>query len=454
MRDHDFLVGVRHPALVPRRDFRERGILGQRLVDVFACGVGEHQALQQGVAGHPVGAVQPGVGHLADGVEPREVGAAAQVGHDAAAGVVRGRHDRDGLAGQVDVVLEAVFVGVRERLAQVVGRLVADVEVHVVQPEALHFVVDGARDDVPGRQFAAFVEAAHELPAAAGQAQLCAFAAQRFGHQEGLGARVAQAGRVELDEFHVGHAAAGPPRHGQPVAGRGVRVGGVQVDLARPAGGQDDAARAVGVDRVGAGVLGVDADAAGFPGMALDDQVDRDAVAVQFHVGAVLHLFHEGFLDGAAGVVGDMRDPPPAVAAFLGQVQPAGRRVGGEVHALALQPLDHGGAAVRDLLHDFRAAQPASGRDRVGDMQRDRVLVVQHGRHAALGVGGRAFGGARLAQQRDPQARVRLQGGAQARRAAAEDQDIRVVGNGRTVCNHDSAISVMPNPDYNVPTLD
>jgi hypothetical protein len=44
---------------------------------------------------------------------------------------------------------------------------------------------------------------------------------------------------VELDELHVRDAATGAPGGGNAVAGGGVGVGGVQVDLARAAGGQN-----------------------------------------------------------------------------------------------------------------------------------------------------------------------------------------------------------------------
>ena len=83
----------------------------------------------------------------------------------------------------------------------------------------------------------------HEA-AAVGQQQMAALAAHRLGDQEGLGVRVVQAGRVELDELHVGDPAAGAPGHGDAVAGRGVGIGRVQVDLAGAAGGQHGVAGA------------------------------------------------------------------------------------------------------------------------------------------------------------------------------------------------------------------
>ncbi len=43
---------------------------------------------------------------------------------------------------------------------------------------------------------------------------------------------------MELDEFHVRHLAAGAPGQGDAVAGGDVRVAGVKVHFAGPAGGQ------------------------------------------------------------------------------------------------------------------------------------------------------------------------------------------------------------------------
>ena len=66
---------------------------------------GEHQALQEGVRGQPVGAVHAGAGHLAAGVEAGDGRAALEVGADAAGRVVAGRGDRDQLGDRVDAVL-------------------------------------------------------------------------------------------------------------------------------------------------------------------------------------------------------------------------------------------------------------------------------------------------------------------------------------------------------------
>ena len=129
------------------------------------------------------------------------------------------------------------------------------------RPWLLHLVVDGAGDDVARRQFGARIVLGHEARAV-GQAQDAAFAAHRLGDQERLGVRVIEAGRMELDELHVGDAAAGAPGHGDAVAGRGVGIGGVEVDLAGAAGGEHGMAGAEGDHPVAVAVEHIGAEAA------------------------------------------------------------------------------------------------------------------------------------------------------------------------------------------------
>ena len=67
----------------------------------------EDEALEQRVAGQPVGAVDAGARHLAGGGQARHRAPSPQVGGDAAHGVVRrGRH-RNPVAGQVEAALAA-----------------------------------------------------------------------------------------------------------------------------------------------------------------------------------------------------------------------------------------------------------------------------------------------------------------------------------------------------------
>jgi hypothetical protein len=99
--DHHLLVRVIHLALVPGRQVGAprwwAAWPGCRLRLV-----GIDHAFEQGVGGHAIGAVQPGIGHLADGIEAGDVGLAVVVDHHAATGVVGRRDDGHRLPGDVD----------------------------------------------------------------------------------------------------------------------------------------------------------------------------------------------------------------------------------------------------------------------------------------------------------------------------------------------------------------
>jgi hypothetical protein len=180
-----------------------------------------------------------------------------------------------------------------------------------------------------GRQFGAAVVVRHEARAVR-QAQQAAFAAQGLGDQEGLGVRVVQAGRVELDELHVRHPAAGAPGHRHAVAGGRVGIGGVEIDLAGAAGGQRRVAGAEGQHAVAGDVQHIGAEAAVARQAELGgrDQVDRDVAFQNRDVGMVPDLFGQGLLHGSTGRIGGMDDAALAVAAFPRQVEAQRRVVG------------------------------------------------------------------------------------------------------------------------------
>ena len=216
---------------------------------------------------------------------------------------------------------------VGEMLADEGLALVRDVEVDAVQAALLHLEVDGARHHVARGELAALVVARHEALAVR-ELEQPALAAHRLRDEEALGVRVVQAGGVELDELHVGHRAAGAPAHGDAVAGGGVGVGRVEVDLAGAAGGEDRRARPEGLHLARLDVEDVGAVAAVVAQAELPagDEVDGDVPLEDVDVGMPLHLLHEGALHGVAGGVGGVHDAPVAVAALAVQVQLRPRR--------------------------------------------------------------------------------------------------------------------------------
>ncbi len=98
--------------------------------------------------------------------------------------------------------------------------------------------VDGAGDDVLGRQFGAGVIGGHERRAEAASTRIGALAAQGLaGQGRGVEAEV-DGGGVELHELRIGDPRPGQGRQPQPLAAHGGRVGGHGVEAAEPAGGQ------------------------------------------------------------------------------------------------------------------------------------------------------------------------------------------------------------------------
>src|SRR5438094_368666 len=248
LRDHDRLVAVGGVAGIPGTHVRPApAILAEARAGVAGGAVREHQRLEERVRGQTVGAVEPRARHLAAGVEALERGRAVQVREHAAAGVVGRGHDRDRLPRHVDAEAAAGLVHGREAAAHELRVTVRDVEVHALEAVHLHLVVDGARDDVARRELGARVVALHEH-LAVGPTEHRPLAAQRLGHEEGLRLGVIEAGRVELEELHVGDRRAGAVGHGDAVAGGDVGVGGVEVDLARAARAEEGRARGEALD--------------------------------------------------------------------------------------------------------------------------------------------------------------------------------------------------------------
>ena len=112
----------------------------------------------------------------------------------------------------------------------------ADVQVHAVRTNALHFVVYGSGHNISRGKFAAFVKALHEA-LTVGQAQNTALTADGFGNQKRTRMWVIQTRGVELVELHVCDATACTPCHGDAVASRAVRIAGIQIDFAGAACG-------------------------------------------------------------------------------------------------------------------------------------------------------------------------------------------------------------------------
>ena len=391
VREDDFLVGIADSTIVPtghlwRLDrLLAENVPGRRLA--------EYDTLQKRIARQSVGAMETGAGGFTECIEPRQVGPGLQVHDNAAAGVMRCRYYRDGLMSDIDAQFTATGLNVGEVGAQEAFALMRHVEEDAIEAVLLHLEVDGTGYHIARRQFGTRIVIGHEARAVR-QAQDAALAAHRFGNQEGLGVRVVEAGRVELNELHVGDAAAGAPGHGDAVAGCRVRIGRVEIDLAGTARGDNGVGRGDGYDFVVVDVENVGAPAAiGLEAeLCAGDQVDDDVSLEHRDVRVRAYLLIECLLHGGAGGIGDVDDTPVAVAAFACQV--VARAAARKRHALCDQPIDRLASVFDHESRRRRVAQSGASSECVLDVCFDGVGIVEYGCDAALRPGrGRIFNG-------------------------------------------------------------
>ena len=367
--------------------------------------------------------MQAGVGGFAHGVQAGHVCAAGPVDNDAATGVVGRRHHRHRLAAGIQAKFQAPGQDGGEVRLHEIRRAVADVQIHAVRAEPLHFVVDGAGHHVPRRQFAATVESFHEAFAVR-QKQSPAFAAQGFGDEERACRRVEQTGGVELVELHVRNAATRSPRHGDAVAGGAVRVAGVEVHLAGTAGGEHHERRFDHLHGVGPAIVDVSAHhpVRCAAQLARGDQIDGHAAGSHFDVRVRGRLGAQRLGDGGAGGVRHVQHPAMRVAAFPGEMRAAAIVV--ETQSQADQMLDDVWRPPDGEAHDVFVAQPGAGRHRVRHVRLEGVVRCGDRGDAALGaIGGAAANGV-LRKHRHAHRVRQTQRRGETGGPAADDQDV------------------------------
>jgi hypothetical protein len=254
-----------------------------------------------------------------------------------------------------------------------------------------------------------------------------ALAANAFGDQNPAHAwRPDHPRRMELDEFHVDQLGTGAIRQRVAVARALPAVAGDLVGAPDAAGRQHDRLRRK------------DMEAAAFP--VVGQHTRRPAAVEQQLDDGVLHVHGHPEVDGVilersnqleAGAIADVSETRIAMAAEVALVDAPVRRAI-EDGAPALE-LSH---AIRRLLRVQFSHAPVvdvlPAAHRVGEVHAPAVavVVVRHRRrHAAFGHDGVGLAQQRLADQsdRDPGVR-RLDGGAQAGAAGADDEDVVVVG--------------------------
>ena len=276
---------------------------------------------------------------------------------------MHGRNDRDRLlvridagegAGRLDDAGQPLVEHIRGQVLQ----MQVNVILLLADAAALaNFDRLGAADHVARGQVLLARRIFRHEPLALAVGQITAFAARALGDQN---ARAIDAGRVELDEFHVLQRQPGAQHHGAAVAGAGVRGGAGLIDPAAAAGRDDGHVGAEAVDRP---VLEAPGEQAAADAVLVHQQVDGEILDEEAR--PVLEaLLIERVQDGMAG----------AIRGGAGAIRHVALRILGRVPAeAALIDLAGFGAAERHaqmLELDDRS-------DRLAAHVRDRILVAE-----------------------------------------------------------------------------
>jgi hypothetical protein len=339
------------------------------------------------------------------------------------------RHDRDGLLGDVDAVAQTGLVDRGKATDNERCGFVRDVQQHVIGPGALHDAVDGPGDDVAGRERPERMDVLHELDAVH-RFEHAPLAADGFADEKRLGLGMIQAGRMKLDELHVGDRHARAVGHGNAVSGGDVRVGGVEIHLAAAPRGQHGHAGGKRLDLAGGFVEDIRPHATVGPGPAQlprRDEVDGEVVFEQGDVRLPRHGLEQGAFDFPTGHVAGVQDPALAVAPFTAQVQLpspvlAGRFAFAEPYAQLHELGNPGRPFLDDRSDDLLLAQPGPGVERVPHVQFEGILFAGDRGNAALGIVGVGFGAIFLGHDGDAAVGRHFEGEHQPRNAAAQHQ--------------------------------
>ena len=228
------------------------------------------------------------------------------VGGDTAHCVVRGGEHRDGLVVRFHCQVGTSELGnVRQLLVDVGGLQVGQVQQHVVlvgtaTAAFAHLVCHCTCHDIAGCEVLnGGCVALHEALTVS-VTENTAFTTSTLGDEN---AQASQAGRVELNEFHVLQGQACTQCDSHAVTGEGVCVGGGLEDLATAAGCEDHGLSLEDVDLAGCQVVGDDAGGAGLALFVLDqDQVENVELVVELHI-VTNAVLVEGLQNHVAGTV-------------------------------------------------------------------------------------------------------------------------------------------------------
>src|ERR1700745_4255497 len=142
-----------------------------------------------------------------------------------------GGNDRNRLDCDINPETQTGLINVRKTFLNEVCRFPSDIKTHARRTGTLHFCIDGPSDNIARRQSSQAVIFGHELTTIRIN-QDTTLTSDRLCDEKRPGLRMKKAGRMKLNEFHVGDCRSRSPCHRDAIAGGDVWVGRVQINLA------------------------------------------------------------------------------------------------------------------------------------------------------------------------------------------------------------------------------
>ena len=283
-----------------------------------------------------------------------------------------------------------------------------------------------ARDDVAGGEVLGGGRIALHEALALGIDEIAAFAAGALGDEA---ARAIDAGRMELDEFHVLQRQAGAQHHAAAVAGAGMRRGAGGVGAAVAAGRENRGLRPETMQRA---VVELERDDAAADALVVHDQVDGEELDVEFGRVAqrlAVHRVQHGVARAVGGGAGALRLALAVVHGHAAERALVDLAVLGarERHAPVLELVDGFRRVAHHVFDRVLVAEPVRPLDGVVHVPAPvvRMHVAEGRRNAALRCDRMRAGREHFCNAGGAQARFRAADhGAQAGAAGADDHDV------------------------------
>ena len=195
-----------------------------------------------------------------------------------------------------------------------------------------------------------------------------------------------EAGRMELNKFHVFDFRPGAPRERYAVARRGIGVAGIKINLTAAARGENRIGRAYGINLARRFIENVCAHATV---VSLETEtlrhheIDDNGILTNVDIG-LFHGADHRVLALLARYVARMENAPGAVPSLARQIP---RSVGlfGELDAAIYKIANRFRSVLANRMNDLGVAEPCSGYHRVARMLIESVVLVHHAADAALG---------------------------------------------------------------------